>query len=64
MSKITRNLATEADKAFWAAAERVAAEVRTWPDWKRAGINVSDVRIARESDLSVQPERSDKQNNG
>jgi hypothetical protein len=42
--KIGRNLSTEESREYWAAAERTAAEVSTWPDWKRAGINVSDIR--------------------
>jgi hypothetical protein len=44
MKKIIRNLASDANKAFWKDAETVATEVRSWPDWKRAGINVSNVR--------------------
>jgi len=44
MKKIIRNLATDSNKAFWADAEKVASDVRKWPDWKRAGINVSSVR--------------------
>ena len=42
--KISRNLSTEESREYWAAAQRTAEEVSTWPDWKRAGINVSDIR--------------------
>lgn len=44
MSKIIRNLSTPEGRAFWKSVEKSAAEVLTWPDWKRAGINVSDLR--------------------
>lgn len=42
---IRRNMSTPANRAFWKDVEKVAAEVRSWPDWKRAGINVTDRRI-------------------
>lgn len=42
--KIGRNLSTEESRAYWAAAKKTAEEVSTWPDWKRAGINVSNIR--------------------
>lgn len=41
---IRRDESTPERKAFWDRAKRIAAEVRTWPDWKRAGINVADAR--------------------
>ena len=44
MKKIVRNMDTESSQEFWNSAEENAAEVRMWPDWKRAGINVSDMR--------------------
>ncbi len=44
--KIKRNLSTPEARAYWAHAEECAAEVRTWPASKRAGINVSDRRVA------------------
>jgi hypothetical protein len=44
MKKIVRNMATADSKAFWESAERTASEVQQWPAWKRAGINVSQVR--------------------
>jgi hypothetical protein len=44
MSKIFRNDSNKA-QSFWSSAESVAAPVRQWPDWKRAGINVSPTRI-------------------
>ena len=44
VKKIVRNMSTEESRKFWEAAERTAAEVETWPAWKRAGINVVQVR--------------------
>lgn len=44
MSKIVRNMATEENRRFWAGVEASAAEVETWPAWKRAGINVAFLR--------------------
>lgn len=41
---ITRNESTPESREFWASAERSAAEVAEWPAWKRAGINVGQVR--------------------
>lgn len=38
MKKIIRNLADEAGRNFWAAAQRSAEGVSTWPDWRKAGI--------------------------
>jgi hypothetical protein len=43
-SKLIRNTSTPEGKAFWEGVEKSAAEVRTWPDWKRAGINVAERR--------------------
>lgn len=40
MSKVYRNTSTPEGKAFWEPSA-LAAEVETWPDWKRAGINVT-----------------------
>jgi len=49
MSRIVRNLATDESRDFWSKAEKSAAEVETWPAWRRAGINVADLRTeARE----------------
>lgn len=42
--KIVRNLATDEGKAFWASAEKIAAQAQGWPPSKRAGINVSPYR--------------------
>jgi hypothetical protein len=42
--KIIRNMATEENRIFWKKAKEAAAIVRSWPDWKRAGINVSQLR--------------------
>lgn len=44
MSKIVRRMDTPTARAFWKSAEESAQEVATWPDWKRAGINVAQVR--------------------
>ncbi len=44
MKKILRNMSTAESRNFWETAERSAAEVETWPAWKRAGINVAPVR--------------------
>jgi hypothetical protein len=52
MKKIIRNLASDANKAFWKDAETVAIKVRSWPDWKRAGINVSSVRTEAKTSAS------------
>jgi hypothetical protein len=44
MKKIVRNLSTEESRKFWHHAEEAAAEICSWPDWKRAGINTIQVR--------------------
>jgi hypothetical protein len=44
VKKIVRNLSTPESRAFWEGIERTAAEVQTWPPWKRAGINVAQFR--------------------
>ncbi len=44
MTRIVRNLTTEESREFWATAEKVAAQVDEWPSWKKAGINVADLR--------------------
>lgn len=38
--KILRNTETEQGRKFWDAAKKASEEVNTWPDYKRAGINV------------------------
>jgi hypothetical protein len=45
-AKITRNESTPEARKWWADAEAASAEVATWPDWKRAGINVAEQRDA------------------
>jgi hypothetical protein len=59
MSRILRDLSTDQSRSFWESAERSAAEVQSWPSWKRAGINVADVRDAPreepELDLAAEP---------
>lgn len=54
MKKIVRNLATQESRAFWTRAEQASVEVSGWPDWKRAGINVAQVR----SEVRMSPEPS------
>jgi hypothetical protein len=50
MKRIVRNLMTNESRDFWSAAEKVAAEVDAWPSWKKAGINVAELRTeAREA---------------
>lgn len=44
MKKIGRNMSTPESRAFWANSEANSAEVATWPAWKRAGVNVSQLR--------------------
>lgn len=44
MKKIVRNMSTAESRSFWETAERAASEVQEWPMWKRAGINVAQVR--------------------
>lgn len=39
-ARVTPNLATESSRAFWASCKEAAEEVRKWPAWKSAGINV------------------------
>lgn len=58
MSKIYRNTSTPEGKAFWELSSR-AAEVATWPDWKRAGINVTDSTRSNE-ERSTTSGRSDR----
>ena len=53
MKMIQRNLSTEESRNFWETAERSAAEVEKWPDWKRAGINVTQVREEAREDPSA-----------
>lgn len=42
--KIVRNLSSDASRAFWTRIEDSAREVAGWPAWKRAGINVAQLR--------------------
>lgn len=41
---VQRDESTPEGKAFWAAAKAAAQSVATWPDWKRAGVNVATER--------------------
>lgn len=52
MSKIVRNLSTEENQEFWSVVEAAAEEVASWPDWKRAGINVAVERSRINSDTN------------
>jgi hypothetical protein len=44
VKKIVRNMSTPESREFWEGIERSSIEVRQWPAWKRAGINVSQFR--------------------
>jgi hypothetical protein len=44
MKKILRNKSTNEGRSFWQTAEDAAAQVETWPAWKRAGINEAHAR--------------------
>lgn len=44
IKKIVRNMSTVENRTFWESAERSAKEIQLWPPWKRAGINVTQVR--------------------
>lgn len=37
--KIVRNMSTPEAQAFWGSVDQSVAEVSTWPDWKKAGVN-------------------------
>jgi len=39
-----RNLSTLEMREFWRHAEETAAEVDSWPEWKRAGIDIATER--------------------
>jgi hypothetical protein len=65
MSKIFRNDSATAQN-FWSSAEVAAAPARQWPDWKRAGINVSSTRTSSapsksetvsKADVKVEPKK-------
>lgn len=55
MAKVYRNLSTPEGRAFWTPSPR-AHEVDTWPDWKRAGINVTEIPGQPEKDRSKKNE--------
>jgi len=44
MTKIVRNMSTTESKNFWAKTQQEASALTEWPAWKRAGINVAEVR--------------------
>jgi hypothetical protein len=64
MTRIVRNLTTDESREFWATAEKVAAQVDEWPSWKKAGINVADLRTearqAPELESSTRSNRDDE----
>jgi hypothetical protein len=41
--RIIRRMDTPENRRWWEEAERIAREVRSWPAWKRAGIDVYPV---------------------
>lgn len=50
MSKLKRNLESQESRDFWRLADETAAQVRTWPAWRRAGINVATERSEERAD--------------
>lgn len=38
--KIVRNMRTKKARAFWASCKKDSRDMRKWPKWRRAGINV------------------------
>jgi hypothetical protein len=52
MKKIIRNLTDEAGRNFWAAAQRSAEGVSTWPDWRKAGITTEQPGVDAPQPLS------------
>lgn len=52
-----RNTSTEEGRAFWSSAEQAAAEVESWPDWKRAGINEAESRARARSEAEPEAPR-------
>ncbi|MFO0568165.1 MAG: hypothetical protein U0263_21070 [Polyangiaceae bacterium] len=51
--RIIRDLSTAETQAFWASAERIAAQAEAWPASKRAGINVAETRAAPPDEAGV-----------
>ncbi len=49
MTKIVRNTSTAASQAFWESAKQTSVEVKQWPSWRRAGINVSPTRATADA---------------
>lgn len=44
MTKLVRDLSTPENREYWRRMEETARKVESWPDWKRAGINVAQLR--------------------
>lgn len=40
VSGLSRDMSTPENRAFWAHVEKNAAEVATWPEWKKVGIAI------------------------
>lgn len=51
--RLQRNLSTEDARRFWAHAEACAAEVATWPSWKRVGIAIDAPEVETSEKLTV-----------
>src|SRR5262249_8199070 len=62
MKKIVRNMSTAESREFWDGIERSSIEVRQWPAWERAGINVSQFR--REPRVVPPEVRTSKESDG
>jgi hypothetical protein len=40
-SKLIRDKSTPERRAFWDSIKKTAEEIKDWPAWKRAGININ-----------------------
>lgn len=59
--RIVRDMSTPENAAFWARAEQAAPLVEAWPDWKRTGVNDTQVRtVARRCDDGEEDEARDR----
>lgn len=58
--KIVRRMDTPEAREFWRFCDEAAKEVSTWPDWKRAGINVLDQLPVNRSGIVPPSNLSDK----
>jgi hypothetical protein len=39
--KLVRDKSTPERRAFWDSIKKTAEEIKDWPAWKRAGININ-----------------------